>query len=68
MENQDIRHEIAKARLRFYEVAEQLGITEFSFSRKLRYELPESEKAKIRQAIKDIKESEVDINATYANN
>ena len=58
MENQDIRHEIAKARLRFYEVAEQLGINESSFSRKLRYELKESEKAKIRKAIREIEERE----------
>jgi hypothetical protein len=39
MINLDIRQAIAKKRLRHYEVAHALGISEFTLSRKLRQEL-----------------------------
>lgn len=56
MKNIDIRQEAARERVKLYEIASALGITEFTFSRKLRNELPDSEKEKIRAAIKKIKE------------
>ena len=54
--NRDIRIEIAVAGLKQWQVAKALGIAEATFSRKLREELPEEEKAKILVAIKSIGE------------
>lgn len=52
MFNVDVRDRIKKARLYGYEIAEQIGITETSFSRKLaRKELSEKEKSDIYKAI-----------------
>lgn len=59
MHNKDIRQEITKARIRFYEVAAKLGMTDSTLSRKLRYELSDEEKSKIRQTINEIRESEM---------
>jgi len=39
-----------------WQIADRLGITDSSFSRKLRKELPPEEKQKIRQIIDDLKE------------
>ncbi len=55
MKNQDIREEITAAGLRFWQIAGALGINDGNFSRKLRYELPEEEKAKIREIIAKLK-------------
>lgn len=38
-----------------WEVAEQLGISEFTYSRWLRTELPDSKRVQILQAIEDVK-------------
>lgn len=51
MKNLEIRQAVAKNRLRFYEVADALGISEFTLSRKLRKELEDDEKKKILAAI-----------------
>ena len=51
MKNLEIRQAVAKHRLRFYEVADALGISEFTLSRKLRKELEDDEKKKILAAI-----------------
>ena len=52
--NEDLREYREKAGVRQWELAEHLGMTEFTFCRKLRHELPEEEKAKIRSAIDEI--------------
>lgn len=57
--NNDIRQEAKKACVPLWKIADILGVGEYTIIRKLRYELPEEEKAKIRQAINEIKESEV---------
>lgn len=49
--NKDIREAISKAKLCYWRVAMELGISDGSFSRKLRSELPQTEKIKILQAI-----------------
>lgn len=54
MRNLDIREEIKAAGLFFWQVADGLHTTDSSFSRKLRHELPDSEKAKIRQIIAEL--------------
>lgn len=54
MTNQDIRLEVAGNGLKLWQIAEGLGITDSSFSRRLRKELPESEKEKIRIIIEQL--------------
>lgn len=51
MNNKDIRAEIESSRLRYWRVAQAYGCTDATFSRKLRVEFPEAEKAKIREII-----------------
>ena len=59
MKNIDIRVLINKSRVKGYEIAAELGMTETSFSRLLaRKELSEEQKCKIEKAIKQIRESE----------
>jgi len=55
--NQDIREEIEGAGLKMWQVAERYGVNDGNFSRKLRFELPPEEKAKIRAIIAEIRES-----------
>ena len=45
--NKEIRELLAKRRIRQFEVAGQLGITEFTFSRWMRTELSPERKAKV---------------------
>lgn len=47
MKNIEIRMALMKAGIKNYQLAELLGITETSLSRKLRNELPEDEKERI---------------------
>ncbi len=51
MNNADIRNEIRQSGLCFWQVAEQYGCADTTFSKKLRHELPNDEKNKIRAAI-----------------
>lgn len=53
MHNQDIRYEILASGLKLWQIAEALGITDSTFSRKLRKELPEAEKERIRTIINE---------------
>ena len=55
LNNMDIREQIAKKRLRFYEVAQVMGVHPATLTRWLRYELPPERKAEIMKAIKSIK-------------
>lgn len=47
MANIEIRNALKQKRMYNYELAELLGITEWTLSRKLRKELPDEEKQKI---------------------
>ena len=62
MRNSDIREEVLRAGLHLWQVAEALGVADSSFSRKLRHELAEKEKAQIRMIISEIKEEELENN------
>lgn len=53
--NAEIRELIRKKRLRHYEIAEALGVNEFTFSRWLRNELPDEKKREIVETIEQIK-------------
>lgn len=54
MRNSDIRQEIKSAGLWLWQIAEALGLQDSNFSRRLRHELSEAEKAKIREIIADL--------------
>ncbi len=55
MKNADIREEVKNAGLKLWQIADKLGITDASFSRKLRKELNAEEKARIRAIIAELK-------------
>ena len=54
--NEKIRRAIGGAGLHHYQVAQALGIREENFSRKLRTELSDEEKAKILNVIEKLSE------------
>lgn len=54
MYNQDIRRTAAGAGVKLWQIADALGIADGSFSRKLRKELPQEEKERIFEIIKDL--------------
>jgi len=62
MKNNEIREEIKAANLRFWQVAEKFGLNDGNFSRKLRHELSDADKMKIRAIIAELNE-EADDNA-----
>lgn len=53
--NEEIRAAIAKRRLKYYEVAEQMHVHPATLTRWLRFELDPKRKAEILQAIRSIK-------------
>ena len=55
MANTDLRCEILKSGLKNYQVATMLGVTETTFSRWLRTELPAEKKQEILKAMESIK-------------
>ena len=54
MTNLDIRQTALVSGVKLYMIADKLNITDSSFSRKLRKELPQTEKEKIMQIINDL--------------
>lgn len=56
MHNLDIRRAIESNNFKYWQVANKLKITDGNFSRLLRVELDESNKNKILNAIKELKE------------
>lgn len=65
MENIEIGNEAAKNGLRLWEVAEALGITDSTFSRKLRRELPSEQRDHILRMIGKIAERRAEREADY---
>lgn len=55
MTNQGIREKAKKSGVCLWQIAYALGITDGNFSRKLRKELPKTEKEQIFKIIDDIK-------------
>ena len=55
VKNLDIREEAQKAGVCLWEIAEKLGMRDNAFSCKLRKELSDEEKAKIRAIIAELK-------------
>ena len=56
MRNQSIREEAKNSGVKLWQIAERLGMNDGNFSRKLRCELSEDEKAKILKIIREIAE------------
>ena len=54
MKNMDIRAEAQQARIKLWEIADRLGITDGNFSRRLRKELSPEEKQRIREIISEL--------------
>jgi len=54
MKNQEIREQAARAGIKLWQVAEKLGITDSTFSRKLRKEFAPEGKAAVLAAIAEI--------------
>lgn len=54
--NSDVRCEILASGLKLWQIAEALGITDATFSRKLRKELPDETKTQIREIIAELVE------------
>lgn len=59
MNNLRIRQAAARARVKHWEIAEGLGISDSALSRKLRKELPEEEQTRILGIIERIKEGKI---------
>lgn len=55
MKNLDIRTEAKNAGVKLWQIADELGMTDGSFSRKLRKELNPEEKTKIKSIIAKLK-------------
>lgn len=62
MNNLEIREKAKTSGVCLWQIADMLGMNDSSFSRKLRKELPESEKNKILTIIDDLAESEAAAN------
>lgn len=56
MKNLDIRNEITNSGLNYWQVAEGIGVSDSTFSRLLRHELPDEKKEEIRSAIRELKQ------------
>ena len=54
MYNKDLRDEFRIANVRQWEVAEAMGISEMTFVKWLRRELPEEKKKLVREAIRKV--------------
>ena len=52
--NTDIRTEASHAGIRLWQIAERYGLHDTNFSRKLRHELPDEDKARIRSIIAEL--------------
>lgn len=59
MKNKDLRLLAMQNDVKLYQIAEQLNMTDSNFSRKLRHELPDDEKSKIREIIDKLAEQAV---------
>lgn len=54
MTGQELRIEILEAGVHLWQVAEAIGLSEFTFSRKLRHDFSDEQVQQIREAVKAI--------------
>ena len=57
MANEDLRIHAIKRNVKMYEIAKSYGINDGNFRRKMRFELPDEEKIKIKGIIDSIADS-----------
>lgn len=55
MKNREIRQALEKRKMKYWELADQMGIADGTLSRKLRYEITGEEKKRILAIIKNYK-------------
>lgn len=67
MKNQDVRLKAAGAGLKLWEVAQEIGLADSSFSRKLRQELPLAEKERVFAAIDRLSQRDSEVHNDTAN-
>lgn len=65
MENMEIRRAAARNGLKLWEVAEACGVTDSTFSRKLRRELPSEQREHILNTIRNLAEHKAERAAEY---
>lgn len=65
MENMEIRREAARNGLKLWEVAEACGVTDSTFSRKLRRELPSEQRDHILNTIRNLAAHKAERAAEY---
>lgn len=65
MENMEIRRAAARNGLKLWEVAEACGVTDSTFSRKLRRELPSEQRDHILNTIRNLAEHKAERAAEY---
>ena len=65
MENMEIRSEAARNGLKLWEVAEACGVTDSTFSRKLRRELPNEQRDHVINMIRKLAEHKAEREAEY---
>ncbi len=64
MQNKDLRHFAKENKVSFWQVADVQGISEPTMTRRLRRELPDTEKEKYRKIITDIASKRIDSSVT----
>jgi len=57
MANEDIKESAKKLGVHLWEIANHFGVTDATFSRRLRIEFADADKEEVRKAISEIKES-----------
>lgn len=60
MENLDIRYIVRQAGLKYVDIAKQMGISKWWLSKLMRYKLSKKNRKRILQAIRELKECDVD--------
>lgn len=60
MKNVEIRNYAKKNDVKLWEIADVYGVSDITFSKKLRYELPEKDKENIMQIIDDLAKAKAD--------
>lgn len=60
MKNQDIRSAASAAGVKLWQIADELGVADYRFSKMMRHELDSTDKAAIRAIIRRLSEEEKD--------
>lgn len=60
MKNVEIRNYAKENGVKLWEIADVYGVSDITFSKKLRYELPEKDKENIMQIIDDLAKAKED--------